>query len=87
MSTNFGVTPVAESIPFSDPTYTSKNLKEAVVEAGLKNSSGSGGQDNFSYNVVTNTSTVIVPINQQMIVKRRLKVEGRLIIRGQVCLI
>lgn len=37
---NFGVTPTAESIPFSDGTYSSTNLKDAVVEAGLKPATG-----------------------------------------------
>ena len=40
MSNKFDLSVVADSIPFSAATYSSTNLKDAVVEAGLKPSSG-----------------------------------------------
>jgi hypothetical protein len=40
MSNKFDLSVVAEAIPFADNTYTSKNLRDAVVEAGLKPSTG-----------------------------------------------
>lgn len=44
-----------------------------------------GGLNNYSYNNVV--EPVTIPIHQQMIVKKRIRVEDRLIIRGQLCLI
>jgi hypothetical protein len=64
---------------------TEYDLTSALTHIGF--SSGTGGPDNFSYNNVPASTIVTIPINQQMIVKKRIRVEGTLIIRGQLCLI
>jgi len=43
--------------------------------------------DNFSYNKILASTTLIIPLNQQMIVHGRLKIEGRLIIKGRLTII
>jgi hypothetical protein len=63
---------------------TEYDLSNALTHIGF---TGTGDSDNFSYNNVPASTTVTIPINQQMIVKRRIRVEGTLIIRGQLCLI
>ncbi len=78
-------TVVAESVPFDNSTngFIATDVQTAIEEA--KNTSGGTSLPNFSYNNVVGEITI--PVNQQMIVKKRIKITDRLIIRGQLCLI
>ena len=63
---------------------TEYDLSNALTHIGF---TGTGGPDNFSYNNIPADLSVTIPVNQQMIVKRRIKVYGRLKVEGQLCLI
>lgn len=63
---------------------TEYDLANALSHIGF---TGTGGPDNFSYNNIPADLSVTIPVNQQMIVKRRIKVYGRLKVEGQLCLI
>lgn len=82
----------------SDILKTDINLGLVILNDGTRDLSISESLDllvqfqtetnsikNFSYNNVV--GQVIIPENQQMIVKKRIKITDRLIIRGQLCLI
>jgi len=41
---------------------------------------------NFSYNKIPASTQIIIPTNQQMLVKGEMVIEGELIIEGELCL-
>jgi hypothetical protein len=78
------ITQTADSIPFSNDVngYVATNLQDAIEEAGTK--SGSPG---FSYKTIVIASTVTIPINMEMIVKRNINIYGQLIVRGELVIL
>jgi hypothetical protein len=54
---------------------------------GTLDKTGSGGAENFSYENVISTKTLLIPVNQQMIVSGVLTVDGTITLNGAIVLI
>lgn len=48
---------------------------------------GASAMPNFSYRIIPENTTIEIPYEQQMIVKKNLKVIGSLKLKGELCLI
>lgn len=48
---------------------------------------GASALPNFSYRIIPENTVIEIPIEQQMIVKGRMKVLGNLKLKGELCLI
>ena len=78
------VSTVSRTIPFdnSGTTLTSTDMQGAIEEISTA-SSVSG----FSRHTISESQSLTIPIDQQMIVKRSINVNGDLTIRGELVVI
>ncbi len=67
---------------------STNQIRTVGVQIGSSaNGGGGGGADNFSYKRIAPTATITIPANQQMIVYGGIRIEGALVIVGELCLL
>lgn len=73
--------PTADSIPFdnSGTGYTAQTIQDAIVEVGDK--------AGFSYKRIAASKTILIPEDQQMCIRQHIKIEGSLIIDGELVIL
>lgn len=62
-------------IPFSASEFEASNVKDAIIEAKA---------EGFSYREITSNKAITIEEDRQMIVKRKIKISGKLIIKGEL---
>jgi hypothetical protein len=72
---------VAKSESFDPTEDIESDTTQSAVEEVLRKAK------EFSYWWVMAGKTLTIPVDQQMLVRRKIKIEGKLIIIGELCLV